>query len=166
MRTLPVEPLERSRFAAFGDVIETAGAESFAINAGSTERFHALARARWAYPEDSILINLFRSQPAVLPITLTLLERHPLGSQAFIPLCNTPFLVVVAPDGGPGVPDPDRIRVFLAQAGQGVNYHPGTWHHPVLALDQVSDFIVIDREGEGHNCDEFPLGEGFRIDAL
>ena len=86
-----------------------------------------------------------------------MLERHPLGSQAFLPLGERPYLVVVAPPGAP--PSPASVRAFLAAPGQGVNYAPGVWHHPLLALDAVSDFWVIDRAGPGDNCEEITLAE-------
>jgi ureidoglycolate lyase len=106
------------------------------------------------------LINLFRAQPRTLPVDITMMERHPLGSQAFIPLRRGRYLVVVAP---PGEFDPARMRAFWTDAWQGVNYAKGVWHHPLLALDQVSDFVVVDRGGEGNNCDELPLAEPWRL---
>jgi ureidoglycolate lyase len=81
-----------------------------------------------------------------------MMERHPLGSQAFVPLSGKPYLVVVAPAGDP--PDVAALRVFLARGDQGVNYAPGVWHHPLLALDAVCDFLVVDRSGTTPNCDE------------
>jgi len=84
-----------------------------------------------------------------------MMERHPLASQAFIPMSGRPYLVVVAPAGEP--PAVQDLKVFLARADQGVNYATGVWHHPLLALDGVCDFIVIDRKGTGHNCDEIQL---------
>jgi ureidoglycolate lyase len=82
-----------------------------------------------------------------------MMERHPLASQAFIPSGTGPFLVLVAPPGE--IVQPAQLRVFLTNGRQGVNYHRGVWHHPVLALKPDQDFIIIDRGGEGHNCDEF-----------
>jgi ureidoglycolate lyase len=79
-----------------------------------------------------------------------MMERHPLGSQAFIPMSNQPYVVVVAPSGEL---DTSKIEVFLASSKQGVNYHKGTWHHFCLALNQESDFLVVDRGGKGDNCD-------------
>ena len=99
MATLPVEPLTRAAFAPFGDVIETAGARHYPINEGTTERFHDLARVDVAAEGGRPLINIFRTLPAPLPIRLRMMERHPLGSQAFVPLDGADFLVVVAPPG-------------------------------------------------------------------
>ena len=156
--SLRVEALTREAFAAFGDVIEPASAaQTYAINAGTTTRFHDLARIDADRDGGRPVLSLFRAQPRELPFAITQLERHPLGSQAFVPLSQRPYLVVVAADPV-GTP-----RAFLARDGQGVNYHAGTWHHPLLALDGVSDFLVIDRAGPGNNCDEVELAATFTV---
>jgi ureidoglycolate lyase len=155
---LRVEALTREAFAPFGDVIEAASAaQTYAINAGTTTRFHDLARIDADRDGGRPVLSLFRAQPRKLPFAITQLERHPLGSQAFVPLSQRPYLVVVAEDPV-GTP-----RAFLARNGQGVNYHAGTWHHPLLALDEVSDFLVIDRAGPGNNCDEVELSATFTV---
>jgi len=110
-----------------------------------------------ASQDGKLIVSIFRGQPRELPFAVTMLERHPLGSQAFIPLGHQPYLVVVAPAGE--APEPDTLRAFLAQPGQGVNYAKGLWHHPLLALNEISDFLVIDRSGPGNNCDEITLAE-------
>jgi ureidoglycolate lyase len=145
---LAVEVLTRQAFAEFGDVIELDGAHHYPINGGTCERYHDLARVD---VDGRTLINVFRGQPRSFPIDITMLERHPRGSQAFIPLSDRPYLVVVAP---PGELDETRVRAFYAAPRQGVNYARGVWHHPLLALHEVSDFVVVDRGGEGPNCDE------------
>jgi ureidoglycolate lyase len=149
--TFNIEPLTKEAFAPFGEVIETDGAENFLINNGSTIRFHDLAKIE-TDEEGRVLVNIFRATPLDYPLTIQLVERHPKGSQAFIPLSNWPYLVMVAPKGE--TVSPEDLRVFLAEGHQGVNYHAGTWHHPVLALEEVSDFLVLDRGGPGSNCDE------------
>lgn len=149
---LTVEPLCRDAFAPFGDVIEANEAvRHFAINAGNTERYHDLAHIE-AGPDGRVIVSIFRGLPRALPFRVEMMERHPLASQAFIPLSGKPYLVVVAPAGGP--PAVTDLRVFLARADQGVNYSTGVWHHPLLALEHTCDFIVIDRSGPGDNCDE------------
>ena len=97
------------------------------------------------------MVSLFRAEPAALPLRLSMMERHPLGSQAFWPLSGGDWLVAVAPDdnGRPGTP-----LVFRASGSQGVCYAPNVWHHPLLALSQVSDFLVVDRDGPGVNLEE------------
>jgi ureidoglycolate lyase len=160
-RRLRVEPLDAEAFAPFGDVIAAGNARTrYPINDGTTERFHDLARIDVDRAGGRPVLSLFRAQPRAFPIRIAMLERHPLGSQAFVPLDPTlRYLVVVAtaPDARP--------RAFLACNGQGVNYAPGTWHHPLLALDRESDFLVIDREGAGSNCDEAQLAMAWPIDS-
>lgn len=149
------QSLSQESFAAFGEVIEASEAvHHFTINAGNTERYHDLARIEPG-TDGRVIISIFRGQPRALPFKVEMMERHPLASQAFIPLSGRPYLVVVAPPGkAPGTED---LQVFLARGDQGVNYATGVWHHPLLALDEVSDFLVIDRSGPGHNCDEVAL---------
>lgn len=149
---LTIETLTREAFAPFGDVIEASdAARHFTINGGNTERYHDLMRID-IDPEGQPIVSIFRGQPRSLPLAVRMLERHPKGSQAFIPLNQRPYLVAVARAGTP--PALSDIRVFLARGDQGVNYAPGVWHHPLLALEAVSDFLVIDRAGPGGNCDE------------
>jgi ureidoglycolate lyase len=156
MKTLAIEPLTRDAFAPFGDVIELAGAKQIPINLGTTIRYHDLAQVDVADEGGRPLVNLFRGQPRTLPFEVRMLERHPLGSQAFVPLNDKPYLVVVAPAG---VLDPARIRAFVTSGWQGVNYAKGVWHHPLIALGDVSDFIVVDRGGDGLNLNEQDLTE-------
>lgn len=151
-RTLSPQSLTRAAFAPFGDVIQTDGAQHYAINGGTTTRFHDLAHIDTSHDGGRPLVSLFRGQPTPRPFRVRLMERHPLGSQAFVPLSPRPFLVLVAPPGEP--PDPSSLTLFLTHGFQGVNYARGVWHHPLLALDIESDFLVIDRGGLGENCDE------------
>jgi len=152
-----IEALSAERFAPFGDVISAdTAARHFPINGGTTERYHDLADLD-AGPDGKLIVSIFRSQPRELPFAVTMLERHPLGSQAFMPLIAQPYLVVVAPAGD--APLPNALRAFLARPGQGINYAPGVWHHPLLALNEICDFLVIDRSGPGNNCDEITFAE-------
>lgn len=162
--TLPMQRLTREAFARFGDVIETQGAYSFPINGGTTQRFHDLARIDVFAQGGRPLLNVFRGNPVTLPAVIREVERHPLGSQAFVPLNQTPFIIVVAERGADGLPG-DALG-FLSDGRQGVNYQPGVWHHPLLALNQVSDFLVIDRGGEGDNCEVVALGRSYLIEAI
>jgi ureidoglycolate lyase len=147
--------LTRENFAPFGDVIEVNDkAKNFSINEGFTQRYHDLADVDVTQENGRTLINIFRSTPLEQPVSIKMMERHPLSSQAFIPMGPQPFLVVVAPKGEMDI---TKIEVFLASSHQGVNYHKGTWHHYCLALHQVSDFIVVDRGGAGDNCDVINL---------
>ncbi|EGH29143.1 ureidoglycolate lyase [Pseudomonas syringae] len=157
MRKLIIEPLTKEAFAPFGDVIETDGSDHFMINNGSTMRFHCLADVQTAQPEDKAIISIFRAEALPMPLTIGMLERHPLGSQAFVPLLGNPFLIVVAPVGDE--PESEATRAFVSNGRQGVNYHRGVWHHPVLTIEKRDDFLVVDRSGEGNNCDEHYFAE-------
>ncbi|WP_025030444.1 ureidoglycolate lyase [Nitratireductor aquibiodomus] len=160
MKRIEAEKLTRTAFAPFGDVIETGGAESFLINAGKCRRFHDLATVEAAGENARVLINIFRGTPYALPLQLSMVERHPLGSQAFVPLSPAPFLVIVCPDenGRPGEP-----RAFIARPGQGVNYARGTWHGVLTPIGEPQDFVVVDRGGDGNNLEEFHFQEPFEI---
>ena len=151
MKSLLLSKLNAESFAEFGDVLEAQG-DAMEINQGSTLRFNDLGTIDVTEQQGRPLFNIFRATPLAQPISVCMLERHPLSSQAFFPLDNRPYLVVVAPAGEKIVAE--EIKAFLAHGRQGVNYRRGTWHHPLLALEQESDFIVIDRGGDGDNCDE------------
>lgn len=146
-------PLTAAAFAPFGDVIAANG-EPRIINYGVTQRFHDLADIDCSAAGGRAIVSIFRSVPPAFPFALTVMENHPLSSQTFVPLSDRPFLVVVAPKGPF---DRAAIRAFRAGPGQGVNIARGTWHHFNLALEAESDFLVIDREGPGENCEEVAL---------
>lgn len=155
-RELVVEPLTAAAFAPFGEVVE-AGGRSQAINAGTAEQFAGLARVEVAAEGGSPCVSIYRARARNLPLAIAMLERHPLGSQLFMPLSGEPFVVVVAPPADS--PDPAAVRAFVATGRQGVNYRCGTWHHPLIAL-AAADFLVLDRAGPGANCDEFRFADG------
>ncbi|MBP1845443.1 ureidoglycolate lyase [Rhizobium petrolearium] len=157
---LEIHPLTKDAFAPFGDVIEPDPATLKMINNGTTERYHALATPVVSGEGSHVVISLFRAQPRQFPYAITMMERHPLGSQSFSPLSGKPFLLAVSEDveGRPGMP-----KVFLAKAGQGINYGINIWHHPLMALGAVSDFLVADRDGPGNNLEEFFFDTPFLI---
>jgi len=168
VKVLSIQALTKESFAPFGDVIECAGAAHYPINEGTTERYHDLARIE---PGDQgrAILSIFRGLASTFPFRVAMMERHPLGSQAFVPLQDRCYLVVVA-DPADGIDAPGQLHAFLAQGHQGVNYRPGVWHHPLIAVGAegvsatLSDFLVIDREGPGPNCDEQPLAEPSVLD--
>jgi ureidoglycolate lyase len=143
------EALTREAFAPFGDVIETDGAQHYPINQGTTERYHDLARVVAGGDNGRVMVSLFVAEPRGEPLTISMLERHPLGSQAFYPLQDKEWLVVVGKS-----PAPEALRVFRASGRQGVNYAPGTWHHPLIVFSPGSRFLVVDRGGDGNNLEE------------
>lgn len=152
MSTIRIEPLTAAAFAPFGEVLAPKPAPDRMINAGRCERHHALATVERAGGE--AIISIFRSDPVSLPYDCDLLERHPLGSQAFMPMGPDAWLSVVAPDEG-GRPGP--LRAFLVPSDVGVNLRAGTWHGVLTPLDRPADFLVIDREGAGVNLEEVTI---------
>lgn len=153
MNEILVSPLNRKGFEPFGDVIEAdSTVETIAINYGYAIRYNDLATVDVLGSGGRPLINIFRSKPRPLPIAIHMMERHPLGSQAFISLQNKKFLVVVAPPGTSV--DPENLSAFITNGFQGVNYARGVWHFPLISLDEEQDFLVIDRGGPGNNYEE------------
>ncbi len=153
---LKPQPLTAAAFQPFGDVIDASTAKkNIPINYGTATRYHDLATVDVSENGGRTLISLVKSTPLTeRPIPIKMMERHPLSSQAFIPLSGRPFLAVVGP---PGDFDPAKIQAFYVRADQGVNYKRGTWHHYLLSLEAESDFLVVDRGGPEKNCDEvFP----------
>ena len=152
MRAIRPEPLTAAAFAAFGDVIEAGGASEL-INSGTSRKFADLAKLDVVSKDGRPQVSIYRADPRALPFAIALLERHPMSSQLFMPLRRAPFLIVVAPPGE-GIHSA-AVRAFVTNGRQGINYRRGTWHHPLIALGSASDFLVVDRAGEGRNCDEF-----------
>lgn len=159
-RILTARGLTREAFAPFGDVIAMEGANHYPINGGKCERYHDLAGVDVAGPNARVLVSLFRGQPYDFPLKLAMVERHPFGSQAFVPLSPRPFLVVVAADeeGKPGAP-----QVFVTAPGQGVNYRRNVWHGVLTPIGEPQDFVVVDRGGDGNNLEEFFYEEPWEI---
>jgi|TARA_B110000967_G_scaffold47071_1_gene47551 ureidoglycolate lyase len=155
--SIPIEPLTAQAFKDFGDVIEANEGDGFGINQGYTWRHHKLATVEMDNPEDDAIISIFSSKRRPLPMAINMMERHPLGSQAFMPLTDTPFLVVVAEAG----PEPKLagLRAFVSNGKQGVNYSTGVWHHPLLILALEQNFLVVDRTGKGNNLNEVFFAE-------
>ncbi|HBS49982.1 MAG TPA: ureidoglycolate lyase [Rhodobacteraceae bacterium] len=150
MTRIPTEPLTKAAFAPFGDVIELRDRPDKIINQGLCGRHHDLARLDFG-PGGRAGISLFDAEPRSLPYRLDMMERHPEGSQAFIPLNPAPFLILVAEDAGDR---PGRPRAFLTAPGQGVNFHRNTWHGVLTPLAAPGLFAVIDRIGETPNLQE------------
>jgi ureidoglycolate lyase len=163
---LDARPVTAERFAPFGDVIQATAAARAAMNEARFERFDDLARVDIsAETGGQVGVSIARCRTATkLPYRFDMVERHPLGSQAFVPLARFSFLVVVGP-ADETVQAAD-LRAFLFAPGQGVNYHRGVWHMPLIALENGQEFLVIDRAGNGRNCEELVLGEAVTLQAI
>jgi ureidoglycolate lyase len=151
---LVAEPLTKAAFAPFGDVIEMEGRASFPINQGFAERFNDLANIDVSDEGGAVNVSIVVATPRPTPINLQVMERHPLGSQIFISLQERDWLVAVCADPK----DVTSYRIFRATGRQGINYHKGVWHHPLLVLEPGSRFLVVDRMGPGKNLEEIRLG--------
>jgi len=150
MSDIRIEPLTRESFAPYGDILDCTGHPDEVINQGLCGRYHD--RATLDFVGGRAGISLFQAEPRVLPMSLEMVERHPDGSQAFIPMSEHPFLVIIAPCHGGG---PGRPCAFETQPGQGVNFHRSTWHGVLTPLYAPGLFAVVDRIGVGANLEEF-----------
>ncbi len=144
-------PLTAEAFAPFGTVIEPDMTRSFMINEGTTRRYHRLAEIDRYEDEGRSIISLFRAERRPFPLEIRMMEKHPMGAQAFLPAQPHKWLVVVASGINPEAKD---CKVFMAEGDQGVHYNACVWHHPLLIIEQTQDFWVIDRAGEGDNLEE------------
>jgi ureidoglycolate lyase len=159
MVTLSIAPLTKEAFAPFGDVVETEGMTPLSINQGYARRFNGLANIDVAAEGGQVNISWFVASVRPAPIEIRLMERHPLGSQLFMPLNGADWLVVVCAD--PAVSS--SYRAFAAKGHQGVNYARNCWHHPLLVLEERSPFLVVDRKGDGDNLEEYWLSEQMQL---
>lgn len=157
MQVISTEPLTAAAFAPFGDVLETGG-DLRLINEGWCRRYHDRARLDFG-PGGVAGISIFEARPRVLPYDFTLIERHPLGSQAFLPLSEQPFLIIVAEN------PQTRPQAFVSNGRQGINFHRGTWHGVLTPLHAPGLFAVVDWIGEGDNLEEYHYPAPFRVIA-
>lgn len=157
MTEIRPEPLTAAAFAPFGEVLEATG-DFRLINAGMCRRHHDRAALDFG-PEGRAGISIFKAEPRALPYAFDLIERHPEGSQAFIPMTADPFLVIVSlgPDHPP--------RAFLTDGAQGINLHRGTWHGVLTPLAAPGLFAVVDRIGQTPNLEEFRYPQPWTVRA-
>lgn len=153
MTRVPVQPLTRDSFRPYGDVVEIGDSRHYTINQGWAERYADMANLDLLEDGGAPNVGIVRAKPRSFPLRIELMERHPKSSQLFIPLVARPFLVLVAAPGD----QPENIIAFKTMTGQGINYGRGVWHHPLIALDQSTDFLVVDRHAKDENCDEVSL---------
>lgn len=157
---LTLEPLTREAFAPYGDVIEVSGEPDKLINQGMCGRFHDLAKLDFGSGRAGI--SLFDAQARHFPYTLDMMERHPEGSQAFIPLSGVPMIISVAKDnsGKPGQP-----RAFLSEPHQSINIHRNTWHGVLAPVERAGQYIVIDRIGDTPNLEEYYFQDSYIVNV-
>ena len=156
---IKAETLTAEALAPYGDLLEASGAADKMINQGKCGRFHD--RATLDFSDGRAGISIFQGEKETLPLTLQLVERHPEGSQAFVPMSADPFLVVVARDENGTPKDP---KAFLTEPGQAINFHRGTWHGVLAPLSEPGLFAVVDRIGDGPNLEEHWFDESYIID--
>ena len=151
-KTISAIAISEEAFAPFGEILAPRATATTMINEGRCERHHALATVERGGGE--AILSIFRSEGVTLPYSCALLERHPLGSQAFMPLGDRPWLSIVAHDAGGR---PDAPLAFIVPAGTGVNLRAGVWHGVLTPLGARADFLVVDREGDGVNLEEVAI---------
>ncbi len=153
-------PLSATEFVPYGSVIDTKGEPSFLINGGRCGRFHDIAQPRVIDPDGRIAISSGLSQAVSLPMQVPMLERHPLGSQAFVPTQGAQMVIVVAEDKD-GIPH--APRAFVSDHGQGVQYNANIWHGVLAPLQGPADFLIVDRVGPGNNLEEHFFDQAFEV---
>ncbi|MEL7026542.1 MAG: ureidoglycolate lyase [Pseudomonadota bacterium] len=161
MTEIPVQPISAEALAPFGDLLEASGAPDKIINQGLCGRYHD--RATFDFGGGRAGASVFKAEPRSLPYSLEMVERHPDGSQLFVPMSMDPFLVIVAPEmgNGPGTP-----TAFRTEPGQAINFHRGTWHGVLTPLAKPGLFAVIDRIGPGPNLEEHWFDTPFTVVEL
>ena len=145
-----IKPIKvnRSNFATFGDLISTNDINAIDINAGYAKRFDNLADLNTIMDGGKTIVSIFSALKRTFPMKIDMMEKHPLGSQAFIPMKETTFLTFVAPSGRS--PEINKIQSFIIPPKTGINYKPGIWHFPLISTEDTN-FVVIDRKGDGNN---------------
>jgi ureidoglycolate lyase len=150
MMEITIKPvaINRNNFAEYGDLISSENINPININAGYAKRFDDLANINTSKNEGETIVSIFSALKRTFPMKINMMEKHPLGSQAFIPMKETSFLCFVAPPGEK--PEINKIKSFIVPKKTGINYKPGVWHFPLISIEDT-DFLVIDRKGTGEN---------------
>ena len=140
--------ITKKNFKSFGDMITTDDIKPIEINDGYAKRFDGIANLDAKKDNGESTISIFSALKRSFPMKVDMMEKHPLGSQAFIPMKETIFLAFVAPQGDK--PDLSKAEAFIVPKGIGVNYNSGVWHFPLISTEDMN-FLVVDRKGEGNN---------------
>ena len=141
-------PITKENFAKYGDMISTEDIKPLEINNGYAKRYDDIANLNTSSENGEATICIFSALKRSFPMKIDMMEKHPLGSQAFIPMKESIFLALVAPQGDR--PEIDKIESFIIPKGMGINYKPGIWHFPLISLENMN-FLVVDRKGPGDN---------------
>ena len=141
-------PITKENFAKYGDMISTKDINPVQINNGYAKRYDNIASINTNKDNGETTISIFSALKRNFPMKINMMEKHPLGSQAFIPMKETIFLSFVAPNADK--PDLDKIEAFIIPPGIGINYNPGIWHFPLISTEDMN-FLVVDRKGNGNN---------------
>ena len=147
---ISIKPVKitKANFGTFGDVISSNDVKPIQINAGYAKRFDNLANINTSKDKGQTIVSIFSALRRIFPMRIDMMEKHPLGSQAFIPMKQTTFLVFVAPPGDK--PEIKKIESFIVLPGMGINYKAGIWHFPLISTENMN-FLVVDRKGDGNN---------------
>ncbi len=157
-RQIIAQPLTVEGFSPFGQVISAGLKAGASANQGTAVRFDWCAELVNTRGNAHPNLAVFRSTPLTLPVKIALLERHPHNTQAFLPMLVSRFLIIAAPNSADGAPNTEKLSAFLCAPGQGINYNPGVWHHPIIALDQSAEFAMLAWEdGSAGDCEEHML---------
>ena len=140
--------ITKENFSEFGEVISAEKVNPIDINDGFAKRYDNLADINTLKDKGKTIVSIFSSVKRSFPMKIDMMEKHPLGSQAFMPMKETTFLCFVAPAGE--YPEVSKIKSFIIPPKKGINYKPGIWHFPLISTEDT-DFLVIDRMGAGEN---------------
>jgi len=156
--TITIKPIKitKENFSDFGDVISSENAKPIDINAGYAKRFDDLANINTLKDKGKTIVSIFSAMKRSFPMKIDMMEKHPLGSQAFMPMKETTFLAFVAPPGD--LPNISKIKSFIVPPKKGINYKPGVWHFPLISTEDT-DFLVVDRKGAGKNLFIYKFNE-------
>ena len=148
MKIIKAKKITKKNFSKFGQLIDTSKKNPININDGYAKRFDNLINVDASKNKGKAIVSIFKAKKRRFPMKIDMMEKHPLGSQAFVPMKETVFLVMVAPKGDK--PDLNKIKAFIVPRGMGINYKPGTWHFPLISTENMN-FLVVDRKGPGKN---------------
>ena len=156
MITLPVRPLTAEAMAPFGSVIERVPG-GVAVNGGSSQRHEAVATLDLHRDAGRGVLAVYDARARRFPFAASVLERHRLSDQVFLPLGGPRRCVLLLAPAGVEQPQATDCVALLSNGQQGLRIAAGTWHHGLLALDD-GPWAVLERRAAAPDCDEVNLG--------